>query len=157
MANKVSLNDIKNMNELYLKFKTYAEVARQTGFSPSTVRKYIQKDYVSQNDIQMIKFNLEKDLPKFDGSKFENLDNFGELCVLSEEEKLEIKDLTTGRIYSTELAKELKTDKFNSIVTHGYTIKDNGNGIVDENDTIEGNDLNELKTLGQFLKEAGYV
>ena len=93
MANKVSLNDIKNMNELYLKFKTYAEVARQTGFSPSTVRKYIQKDYVSQNDIQMIKFNLEKDLPKFDGSKFENLDNFGELCVLSEEEKLEIKEL----------------------------------------------------------------
>lgn len=69
-------------------------------------------------------------------------------------EKLEIKDLTTGRIYSTELAKELKTDKFNSIVTHGYTIKDNGNGIVDENDTIEGNDLNELKTLGKFLKEA---
>ena len=93
MANKVGLNDIKNMNELYLKFKTYAEVARQTGFSPSTVRKYIQKDYVSQNDIQMIKFNLEKDLPKFDSSKFENLDNFGELCVLSEEEKLEIKEL----------------------------------------------------------------
>ena len=60
------------------------------------------------------------------------------------------KDLTTGKIYSTELAKELKTDKFNSIVTNGYTIKDNGNGIVDENDTIEGNDLNELKTLGHF-------
>lgn len=69
-------------------------------------------------------------------------------------EKLEIEDLTTGRNYSTGWAKELKTDKFNFIMTHGYTIKDNGNGIIDENDTIMGNELKKEKTLGEFLKEA---
>ena len=67
------------------------------------------------------------------------------------EEKLEIKDLTTGRTYSTGWAEKLKADKFNSIMVHGYTIKDNGNGIVDENDTIEGKDLEKPMSLYEFL------
>ena len=66
-------------------------------------------------------------------------------------EKLEIKDLTTGRTYSTGWAEKLKADKFNSIMVHGYTIKDNGNGIVDENDTIEGKDLEKPMSLYEFL------
>lgn len=37
MANKVTHEDIKKMNRLYLKLKTYAAVSREVGFSPSTV------------------------------------------------------------------------------------------------------------------------
>ena len=61
MAKRVSDADMIQMNELYLKVKTYAEVARQTGFSPSTVKKYIIANYISQEDIEIVKF--DKDIP----------------------------------------------------------------------------------------------
>lgn len=41
MANKVTPDDVLQMNILYLEFKTYAAVARKTGFSAGTVKKYI--------------------------------------------------------------------------------------------------------------------
>lgn len=41
MANKVTPDDILQMNILYLELKTYAAVARKTGFSAGTVKKYI--------------------------------------------------------------------------------------------------------------------
>ena len=41
MASKVTNEDILRINELYYKHKTYAEVARQTGFAASTVKKYV--------------------------------------------------------------------------------------------------------------------
>lgn len=41
MANKVTPDDILQMNTLYLELKTYAAVARKTGFSAGTVKKYI--------------------------------------------------------------------------------------------------------------------
>ena len=41
----VTQADIKEMNRLYLELKTYAAVARVTGFSPSTVKKYIVPDF----------------------------------------------------------------------------------------------------------------
>ena len=68
--------------------------------------------------------------------------------------KYEINDLTTGRSYSTGWHKSQANqtkDKFDTIKTHGYTIKDNGNGIVDEEDTIQGGVLKEPITLGRFL------
>lgn len=41
MANKVTPDDILQMNILYLELKTYAAVARKTGFSAGTIKKYI--------------------------------------------------------------------------------------------------------------------
>jgi hypothetical protein len=41
LANKVTPDDILQMNILYLELKTYAAVARKTGFSAGTVKKYI--------------------------------------------------------------------------------------------------------------------
>ena len=41
MANKVTPDDILQINTLYLELKTYAAVARKTGFSAGTVKKYI--------------------------------------------------------------------------------------------------------------------
>lgn len=59
MANKVTESVKIEFNELYLKYKTYAEVARQTGFSASTVKKYIIPNFVSRENIKFTKFKGE--------------------------------------------------------------------------------------------------
>ena len=41
MARRVSVDDIRQMNEIYYQCKSYAETARQTGWSASTVKNYI--------------------------------------------------------------------------------------------------------------------
>lgn len=92
MARKVTPEDIKNFNELYLKLKTYAAVARETGFSASTVKKYIIPNYVSVSQKEVKRYEGD-DVLHFTTKPFLNLDNFGELCVLSEEEKMEIEEL----------------------------------------------------------------
>lgn len=92
MANKVTQKDIKQFNELYYRYKTYAEVARQTGFSASTVKKYIVPNYIPEAQIQLIKFteDLIPELPTF---YFKNCNNVGELCELSDNECDEIYEL----------------------------------------------------------------
>lgn len=92
MAHKVTSEDIIKMNELYVKLKTYAAVARETGFSASTVSKYIQKDYKPKAQIVEKKFTVA-DLPEPDYSLLRGTINWGELCVLSDAEYDEIKEL----------------------------------------------------------------
>ena len=92
MANKVTSDDILRINEIYYKTKVYAETARQTGFSASTVKKYVIPGWKLVSAENIIKFEL-KQIPEFDGSVFKNIDNYGELCVLTEEEKEEMKEL----------------------------------------------------------------
>lgn len=89
---KITNTDIARINELYYKYKTYAEVARQTGFAPSTVKKYVIKDWkpIEQKNIQ--RFSMEL-VPEFDTSSFKGVDNYGDLCTLSDEEKEEMKKL----------------------------------------------------------------
>ncbi len=48
----VTPQDIENINELYLSLHTYAAVAREVGFSGSTVKKYIIEGYVSKEKLQ---------------------------------------------------------------------------------------------------------
>ena len=86
----VTQNDIKEMNRLYLELKTYAAVARATGFSPSTVKKYIVNGYHTVDDNSIIKFN--RPLPEFDPTIFRKKD-WIDLCQLSEEEFEQIKIL----------------------------------------------------------------
>ena len=45
MAKRVTNEDILLMNKIYAETKTYAETARQTGFSASTVKKYINPNF----------------------------------------------------------------------------------------------------------------
>ena len=92
MASRVTSEDILHMNEIYYKTHVFAEVARQTGFSASTVRKYVDvnwKPVVSEN---IIRFEMD-DLPEFDTTCFKGVDNYGELCVLTEREQEEMKEL----------------------------------------------------------------
>ena len=89
MASRVTSEDIVRMNEIYYKTHVFAEVARQTGFSASTVRKYVDTNWKPVEAENVVKFDMAQ-LPNFDIRAFNGLENFGELCVLSSQEKEEI-------------------------------------------------------------------
>lgn len=93
MARKVTEEDKILINELYLKYGTYAEVARQTGFAPTTVKKYIIPNFTPQSEISKRIFTSEEIPLNIDLTPFIKSDNLGEFCVLSEEEEEEIKEL----------------------------------------------------------------
>ena len=91
MASSITQDKIIEMNELYLKIKTYAGVSRAMGGSPSptTVKKYIIPGYVSKDSIERKVFHKD-DLPEFAAEVFCGVDNWGDLCRLSEDEKEEV-------------------------------------------------------------------
>ena len=89
---RVTSEDILRMNEIYYKTRVFAEVARQTGFSASTVRKYVDTKWAPVVSEESKKFDISQ-LPEFDPSIFKGIDNYGDLCVLSNEEREEIKEL----------------------------------------------------------------
>lgn len=93
MANRVTEQDKIRINELYLKYGTYAEVARQTGFAPTTVKKYIIPNFTPQSEVKQKKITIN-DIPEdIDIDMFLKIENFGEFCALSEEEKEDMKEL----------------------------------------------------------------
>lgn len=93
MARRVSIEDIRHINELYYKYKNYAEVARQTGWSAATVRNYVDLNFSPVIEDNIRRFDPEKDMPTFSTAMFEGVENYGDLCILSDEEKDEIKEL----------------------------------------------------------------
>ena len=93
MARRITVDDIRKINELYYKYKNYAEVARQTGWSASTVRAYVDKNFNPVIEDQIRRFDPNTDMPDFDEVIFEGVDNYGDLCVMSDEEYEEIKAL----------------------------------------------------------------
>lgn len=88
---RVTQDDIKRFNELYYKYKTYAEVARQTGFSAGTVSKYVDKNYVPVDDTKKKIFDGEVNDSNFD--ILTATDAWGALLTLSEEELKGLKEL----------------------------------------------------------------
>ena len=89
---RVATEDILQMNSLYFQYKNFAEVARQTGFSASTVRKYVDVNWKPIESENIIKFDMN-DLPEFDTTCFKGIENYGDLCVLTEREQDEMKEL----------------------------------------------------------------
>ena len=92
MARKVTTDDIKQFNELYVQHKSYAAVARITGWSASTVSKYIDKNYQPIVTENIERFDMAR-MPEFDSSALEFANNFGDLCSLSDEEQKQIEKL----------------------------------------------------------------
>lgn len=92
MARKVTTDDIKQFNELYYKHKSYAEVARITGWSSSTVSKYVDKNYQPVVEVEIKRFDPKTDLPEFNSEIFA-VDNLGDLLEMSEDELVEMVDL----------------------------------------------------------------
>ena len=92
MANKVTSDDILRINEIYYKTKVYAETARQTGFSASTVKKYVIPGWEPVAVENIKKFDFSR-LPDFQEAVqiFRGIDNYGNLCILTDYEKEEIK------------------------------------------------------------------
>lgn len=90
---QITQEKIIEMNELYLKIKTYAGVSRALGGSPSpsTVKKYIIPNYISKDNIVRKMFHKD-DLPEFATEMFRGVDNWGDLCTLSKDEKIEIEE-----------------------------------------------------------------
>ena len=90
----ITQDKIIEINELYLKIGTYAGVSRELGGSPSptTVKKYIIPGYMSKNTINKKVFHKD-DLPEFATDLFCGVDNWGDLCRLSQNEKNEIMEL----------------------------------------------------------------
>ena len=94
MASKVTNEDILRINELYYKHKVYAEVARQTGFSASTVKKYVIPGWQPVIEENIIKFDMAL-LPDFQKAVeiFRGISNYGNLCVLTAYEQDEVREL----------------------------------------------------------------
>ena len=91
MAAKITNDQKIQMNILYQKLKTYSAVAREMGCSPTTVKRYIIPNFINpeENKSEIIQV---KELPPLDIEIFKNK-SFGDLCILSDEEKDEIKEL----------------------------------------------------------------
>lgn len=92
MARKVTNEDIKLMNDIYYRTKSYAKTARQTGWSAGTVSKYVDKNYTPIVEAEIKHFAVT-DLPEFSTSAFVGVENWGDICVMTDEEKAEIKEL----------------------------------------------------------------
>ena len=88
----ITQEKIIEINDLYLEIGTYSGVAKIIGCAPSTVKKYIIPNYVPKDKIQSKKVTID-DLPEFSTEGLKNLENWGEVCLLSNEEKEEIKEL----------------------------------------------------------------
>lgn len=94
MASKVTNEDILRINEIYYKTKVYAETARQTGFSASTVKKYVIPGWEPVVVENIVHFDIAQ-LPDFAEAVkiFRGIDNYGNLCTLTDYESEEIKEL----------------------------------------------------------------
>lgn len=89
---KVTKENIKEFNKLYYELKTFAAVARATGFSASTISKYVDRNWKPVDENAIVRFKLE-DIPEFKPETFEGLENWNSLTLLSNEEKEEMKKI----------------------------------------------------------------
>ena len=82
------------MNILYQRYHTYAAVAREIGCAPSTVKKYIQPNFVNPEELEIKRFEGElKPLTEEEINTFRSCENWGKFCILSEKEKEGIYEL----------------------------------------------------------------
>lgn len=83
---------IIKLNELYYKYKNYAKVGREVGMTGPTVKKHIIPNYIPVEELLTHRVTRE-DVPEVDLSQFEGLENWGDLCVLSDKEKQDMIEL----------------------------------------------------------------
>ena len=86
MAKRITQIDIININNVYAKCHNKAQTARETGFSPATVSKYIIENFGAQGKIE----KKEREVLPLNPQVF-HLKDWSELLDLSEEEREEMK------------------------------------------------------------------
>lgn len=96
---KITPEIAEEINELYLKIGVKSKVARIIGCSPSTVSKYIIKDYIlkekrnktkKEYNINYVKGNGAANIIRKVFLDANYSEKFSEYCALSEEEKNEL-------------------------------------------------------------------
>lgn len=88
MPRRLTDEDKKLINEIYFITKNYAETARQTGFSASSVRKYANPAY--KPEVKKME-PADVRIPALPSSELASTANWGDLCVLTEQEKEDMK------------------------------------------------------------------
>ena len=88
---RVTQEDIIHINDVYYKCRTYAETARQTGFSASTVKKYVITGYQPAEAVRAEKF--DRPLPEFDPMIFVQKEDWASFCEYTLEEAARIEEL----------------------------------------------------------------
>ena len=91
MAKAITQEKILEINMAYYKCKTYSGAAKVCGCAASTVKKYIIPDFIPPAAINVTKFD-ESLLTDFDSTIF-RIKDWGELCVMSEDEEEKIREL----------------------------------------------------------------
>ena len=98
MARRVTDKDIKEMFEAYALCGSYSGVAAATGWSVSTVRKYLNMDYsagaLSNDQVSAAK---EIQLPSIEDI-VRGITGKQKLSTLSPQEKKEVKEIQKGMI-----------------------------------------------------------
>lgn len=85
---RVTQGDIILMNEAYLACGTYSGAAKATGWSASTVKKYVIPDYKSEQKVEVV----DIELPPIEEIA-DRLPPWYDLTCLTPEEEQEIKQL----------------------------------------------------------------
>ena len=88
MARRVSQEDIILINEAYLAAGTYSGAAAATGWSASTIKKYIIPDYKSEQKVEAV----DIELPPL-SEIADKLPPWYDITCLTPEEEYEIKQL----------------------------------------------------------------
>ena len=85
---RVGPDDIIKINEAYLACGTYSGAAAATGWSASTIKKYVISDYKSEQKVEAV----DIELPPIEEIA-ERLPPWYDITCLTPEEKKEIKQL----------------------------------------------------------------
>jgi len=92
MAVRITPEIITQINNRYYELHTYAAVARELGISAGTVKKYVDPNFTPYNADNEVHFTIDMLPPIGSGiARFRGVDNFGALCIMSDEEFTEIK------------------------------------------------------------------
>lgn len=94
MGKRIDDEKIALIKKIYSECGTYSQTAKKVGCSPSTVKKYVTISPIATQEESIVEIPFKGEISPVNFEMFKKVkDNWGELCVLSSEELLEIKEL----------------------------------------------------------------
>lgn len=98
MAKRVTPEDIITINETYLLCGSYSATAKATGWSASTVAKYVDKNYVSKGIVGEIPSKKITIQPAELDEAMNYLLSHSNLSCLTEQERADMKEIWRGML-----------------------------------------------------------